>query len=156
MFPAIMRALAVLIHVCGSAIPFSVFTSDMPSEESTTMAWGAFCSSFFIQVRSKPMLPTFTYSTLRERFTICLAEGSYVSGLPPSGTMVATSNLSPAMRSVKYLNGSIVTVITRLPASGPRRSLHETATDSIASKKRMLYFFIIKILVRLRTRETRI
>jgi hypothetical protein len=54
------------------------------------------------------------YAVLLLRLTICCGVGSYVSGLLPSGTMLTTLNLSPAIVSVKYLSGSMVTVIVGL------------------------------------------
>ena len=48
------------------------------------------------------------------RSTSCCGEGSYVSGLVPLGTMLTTVKRSPAMASVKYRKGSMVTVMTGL------------------------------------------
>ncbi|CUP06357.1 Uncharacterised protein [Segatella copri] len=54
-----MRAFLQLIHTCGSVLPPGVLAGVMPVEVSITFMSGALSCSFFIQVCSKPMLPTF-------------------------------------------------------------------------------------------------
>ena len=104
------------------------------------MVWGAVFSNFFIQARSKPIWPTLMYMALRVSSIICRVLGSYISGLLPAGTMVCTLNLLPAICSVKYLSGSMLTTTVRVSSLLP---MPQALTSSVQAMSNDRYIVFI-------------